>query len=86
MIAPASASAVLRFPIVCPTCGCETLITASARAIAEALNAGTQIVLRAGCCATFERFASELEIEQIREYADIHNLASSGRSPTSPST
>jgi hypothetical protein len=81
MIAPASAQAVFHFPIVCPACGRETLITASAQVIAEALSAGTQIALRAGCCSMLEWFASELEVEQIREYAGIHNLTSDGRHP-----
>jgi hypothetical protein len=79
MIAPASAQAVLHFPIVCPACGRETLITASAQVIAEALSAGTHIALRTGCCSLLEWYASELEIEQIREYADIHKLTSHGR-------
>jgi hypothetical protein len=63
--------AVLRFPVVCPGCGGETLFSAPARSIAEALRAGTQIALRAACCGMSPWFASDLEIEQIREYAEI---------------
>jgi hypothetical protein len=66
--------AILRFPVVCPSCGGETLFSAPARTISEALSAGTPIALRANCCSTLQWFASELEIEQIREYADIHRL------------
>ena len=77
MVETVNAHAILHFPVVCPACGRETLIGASTRVIAEALSAGTQIALRAGCCA-LEWFASELEIEQIREYASIHDLGSNG--------
>jgi hypothetical protein len=62
---------VLRFPVVCPSCGNETLFSAPLRTIAEALSAGAQIALRADCCGMLQWFASELEIEQIREYADM---------------
>jgi hypothetical protein len=67
--------AILRFPVVCPSCGDETLFSAPARTIADALSSGTRIALRADCCGLLPWFASELEIEQIREYADIHNLS-----------
>lgn len=66
-----SIRAVLRFPVVCPSCDCETLFSAPAQTIAEALSAGTQIALRADCCGRLQWFASALEIEQIREYANI---------------
>jgi hypothetical protein len=71
--------AVLRFPVVCPTCGHETLFSAPARTIAEALSAKAQIALIADCCGMLQWFASELEIEQIREYAGIHSPISAGR-------
>jgi hypothetical protein len=71
--------AVLRFPVVCPSCGSETLFSAPVGTIAEALSAGTHIALRADCCGKPQWLASQLEIEQIREYADIHSPISTGR-------
>ena len=71
--------AILRFAVVCPSCGCETLFRAPARTIAEALSAGTQIALSADCCSMLHWFASDLQIEQIREYADVYRLASKDR-------
>jgi hypothetical protein len=62
---------VLRFPILCPACGAETLFSAPVALIVQALATGGPIALRTGCCNGREWMASALEIEQISDYADI---------------
>jgi hypothetical protein len=76
MVDPVSLQSVVRFPVVCPGCGRETLISASAQTIADALSAGSPIALQAPCCSLPAWLASNLEMEQISEYAGIHSLAS----------
>lgn len=57
----------LRFPVVCPQCGAENLLSLSVATIATALLRGTAIELRVNCHA-LRWSADPAEIEQIREY------------------
>jgi hypothetical protein len=58
----------LRFPTVCPRCSGETLSEFPMAVVAAALTNGGKLRLRAGCCHEVTWYATEGELEQIREY------------------
>jgi hypothetical protein len=57
----------VRFPVICPICGRALLTELPVALIAEALIAGSSIRLHASCHDVYWD-ATELEVEQIREY------------------
>ena len=57
----------IRFPVTCPECGNELLTEFPVSIVADALVKGTKITLYAYCHDAIWD-ASELELEQIREY------------------
>jgi hypothetical protein len=57
----------VRFPAVCPQCGRERLAEFPLEEVANALQRGTDICLVATCHDVIWT-ATELELEQIREY------------------
>jgi hypothetical protein len=57
----------VRFPVICPICARALLTELPVALIAEALIAGSPIRLHARC-HDVHWDATELEIEQIREY------------------
>jgi hypothetical protein len=58
---------VVRFPVNCPICARSSLTELPVSVIAEALIAGLSIRLHARC-HDVRWDATELEVEQIREY------------------
>jgi hypothetical protein len=67
--------AAIRFPVTCPKCGTERLTEFDAYVVADALVQGSDICLVAICHDQIWN-ASELEVEQIREYLGaMHDLA-----------
>ena len=58
---------VVRFPVTCPICARALLTELPVAVIAEALIEGSPIRLYASCHDVYWD-ATELEIEQIREY------------------
>ena len=59
--------APIRFPVTCPKCGTERLTEFDADVVTVALVRGSDICLVATCHDQIWD-ASELEVEQIREY------------------
>jgi hypothetical protein len=59
--------ATVRFPVTCPRCGTERLTELDADVVTVALVRGSDIWLKANCHDEIWD-ASELEVEQIREY------------------
>lgn len=59
---------LVRFPVLCPTCGSEYLIAYPVADIASALIERRGLRLYAQCHEFQKWTASELELEQIREY------------------
>jgi len=59
----------VRFPATCPKCGMERLAEFSADIVADALGRGSDICLVATCHDVIWT-ATELELEQIREYLE----------------
>jgi hypothetical protein len=59
--------ASFRFPVTCPQCGTERLTEFDADVVTVALVRGSDICLVATCHDQMWN-ASELEVEQIREY------------------
>jgi hypothetical protein len=57
----------VRFPVTCPICAQAQLTELPVALIAEALMVGSSIRLHASCHDVYWD-ATELEIEQIREY------------------
>jgi hypothetical protein len=57
----------VRFPVTCPNCGSERLTEFPVNVVADALLRGEDICLVATCHDVIWD-ASELELEQIREY------------------
>ena len=57
----------VRFPAACPKCGRERLTEFPADEVADALQRGSDICLVAPCHDVIWT-ATELELEQIREY------------------
>jgi hypothetical protein len=57
----------VRFPVICPVCARALLTELPVAQIAEALIMGSSIRLHANCHDVYWD-ATELEIEQIREY------------------
>jgi hypothetical protein len=57
----------VRFPAACPKCGKERLAEFSLNEVADALERGIDISLVATCHDVIWA-ATELELEQIREY------------------
>ena len=57
----------VRFPVTCPICARALLTELSVALIAEALITGSSIRLHASCHDVYWD-ATELEVEQIREY------------------
>jgi hypothetical protein len=57
----------VRFPVACPKCGTERLTEFPVNVVADALLRGEDICLVATCHDVIWD-ASELELEQIREY------------------
>jgi len=57
----------VRFPVTCPICARALLTELPVALIAEALIMGSSIRLHAGCHDVYWD-ATELEVEQIREY------------------
>jgi hypothetical protein len=64
-------SETFRFPVVCAFCGRESLFHALRREITQALTTRGPIRLSSPCCDNEGWFASEIETEQIRQYADL---------------
>jgi hypothetical protein len=58
---------MIRFPVVCPICGNERLTEFPGSIVADALLTDAGISLVAACHDTTWE-ASDLEVEQIREY------------------
>jgi len=61
----------LRFPVVCPHCGQENLFNGLRREIAKALSSVSPIHLSSPCCRNGDWVASEVQREQIRQYAEL---------------
>ena len=61
----------LRFPVVCPQCGQESLFSGLRREFAHALLSVSPIHLSSPCCRNGGWVASEVEREQIGQYADL---------------
>jgi hypothetical protein len=59
---------ILRFPTVCPRCSKESLSALPLSVITDALANGSKLRLRASCCLEVTWDATEVEVEQIREY------------------
>jgi hypothetical protein len=57
----------IRFPVACPECGIELLTAFPVSVVADALLRGANISLMAACHNAIWD-ASDLELEQIREY------------------
>jgi hypothetical protein len=57
----------IRFPVTCPICGAESITAFRVEAIVDGLDKGTPIRLAAKCHDRAWN-ASQLEVEQIREY------------------
>jgi hypothetical protein len=57
----------IRFPAACPQCGSERLAEFALDEVADALQRGSDICLVATCHDVVWT-ATELELEQIREY------------------
>ena len=57
----------VRFPVICPICARALLTEVPVALIAEALIVGSSIRLHASCHDVYWD-ATELEVEQIREY------------------
>jgi hypothetical protein len=68
----------VRFPVKCPTCGTERLTSFPISVVADALLRGADICLVATCHDVIWD-ASELELEQIREYLGATWLAAQPR-------
>jgi hypothetical protein len=64
----------LRFPVNCPVCDQALLIAMPVGLVAEALIAGSPIRLHASCHDVYWD-ATQLEIEQIRQYLGAVVLA-----------
>lgn len=58
---------IVRFPVACPKCGRERLTEFPVDVVADALKKGLDICLVATCHDVVWT-ATELELEQIREY------------------
>jgi len=61
----------LRFPVVCPHCGQESLFNELRLEIAQALSSLSPIHLSSPCCRNGGWVASEVEREQIHQYAEL---------------
>lgn len=59
----------VRFPAACPKCGRERLTEFSVDEVADSLQRGSDICLIATCHDVIWT-ATELELEQIREYLE----------------
>ncbi len=57
----------VRFPVACPKCGMERLTEIPFHVVTDALQRGSDICLVATCHDVIWT-ATELELEQIREY------------------
>lgn len=68
----------VRFPVACPLCARELLAELPVALVAEALVEGSTIRLHASCHDIFWD-ATELEMEQIREYLGAVRIASHRR-------
>jgi hypothetical protein len=64
---PSTAEPVVRFPVTCPRCGTEQLTAFPVAEVESALLLGRRLPLYA-TCHEYYWSASELELEQIREY------------------
>jgi DNA-binding IclR family transcriptional regulator len=72
----------MRFPVVCPACGREMLAEYPVATLAAALLNHGPIVLHSNC-HDVSWAATEIEVEQIREYLGAPWLES-GRAEPSP--
>jgi hypothetical protein len=64
----------VRFPVACPKCGMERLTEIPLEVVTDALHRGSDICLVATCHDVIWN-ATELELEQIREYLGAVLLA-----------
>ncbi len=64
----------VRFPVICPLCGRESLVELPAASITAAIDEQSPIRLRAAC-HDVSWDAAEFELEQIREYLGVACLA-----------
>jgi hypothetical protein len=65
----------VRFPVACPKCGRERLTEIPVDVVADALQRGSDIWLVAAC-HDVTWTATELELEQIRQYLEaLHSGA-----------
>jgi hypothetical protein len=60
--------ATIQFPVTCPECGRETLLTRPQAAVADALVARSKILTLYTPCHARHWTASQRELQQIREY------------------
>jgi hypothetical protein len=74
----AMSEATVRFPVTCPKCGKERLTKFPLDVVADALLRGTDICLVATCHDVIWH-ATDLELEQIREYLGAVGLDTEGR-------
>ena len=72
---------LVRFPVVCPMCGCEELAAMPIAYIAGALLRGSVIQLYARCHGVYWD-AQPIEVEQVREYLSIAGASVRRVSPT----
>jgi hypothetical protein len=71
---------LVRFPVVCPRCGFESLVSFRYDAVNAALQKNHALQLRSPCHAQ-RWYASDIELEQIREYCRVVDYnADPGRS------
>ena len=60
----------VRFPIICPECGSESLLARPMADIAQALVSGEKVVLQAPCRHP-EWPASSVELDQVQQYLRV---------------
>jgi len=60
--------ATIQFPVTCPECGRETLLTRPQSAVAGALVTQSKILTLYAQCHAHHWTASQRELQQIREY------------------
>jgi hypothetical protein len=61
---------LVRFPIICPECGTESLLARPLADLARALVSGEDVVLQAPCRHP-EWPASSVELDQVQQYLRV---------------
>jgi hypothetical protein len=73
-------NSVIRFPIKCPCCNRESLVSSSRDTILDALATGRRLVLSANCVHhQVSWVANKVERHQIREYTAALRVSMRGK-------